>query len=78
MGRGCTRERASETRSRKGTAEEVGRNKEKPRGAGLGLLRQGRVWVILSPVRQKITNGVGFKLTEGDKVEGCKSKTQRH
>jgi len=47
MGRGCTRERASETRSRRGIAIELGRDKKKPRGAGLGLLREGRERIIL-------------------------------
>jgi len=34
MGQGYTRERASETRSRRGIAEELGRDKKRPRGAG--------------------------------------------
>ena len=70
MGRACTRERASETRSRWGIAIELGRDKKKPSGACrslFGAVKRGEGADNTIPVRQKMTNGaVGFKLTEGD------------
>ena len=67
MGRGCTTERASETRSRRGIAIELGRDKKKPSEAGLGAVKRGEGADNTIPVKQKNNQGSrGFKLTEGD------------
>ena len=82
MGRGCTTERASETRSRRGIAIELGRDKKKPSEAGLGAVKRGEGADNTIPVKQKNNQGSrilanrgrsrgrGWELTERERNRG--------